>query len=120
MPNDIAVLPPCPDTPGRYWMKPRWGDDIVARWNPSGRYWNAWEFSVLTAKHAAVLGYTLASPHPIPSAAALERLYAAWEAIQARTERMNSRLVSDEMDVGELSGLVYAEDLLRAALEDKP
>lgn len=111
MTDTPALLPPDPDRPGRYWMKPRWGDDIVARWNPSGRYWNAWEFSVLTAKHAAVLGYTLASPHPIPSAAALKRLH---NPTKAMVDAVLSGLALD----ARIPDIIAA--MLRAALEDKP
>lgn len=118
MTDTPVLLPPDPDRPGRYWLKPHWGDDIVARWNPSGRYWNTGEFAVLTAKDAAVLGYTLASPHSIPSAAGLERFYVLVQGFEA--EGAAKEQAGDTISVGAAAAFFTAAAMLRAALEDKP
>lgn len=122
--TDTALLPPDPTKPGRYWLKQHWGDDVVARWNPSGRYWNTGEFSVLTAKDAAVLGCTLASRRPIPGPAALEAVY---QVVETLLDVANLAVITpqDEIHVGpviyaasgaQVKALRDAAAMLRAAL----
>ena len=118
MPNEIApLLPPDPEKPGRYWLKQHAGPDVIGLWYPHGRYWRVegWR-TPAGPEDLHYCGYTLATRHRIPTPGELEAVYAAWDAIQARIARLEARLESSETDIGELSGLVRADDLLRDAL----
>ena len=126
MTDTPALLPPDPDRPGRYWPKPHWGDDIVARWNPSGRYWNTGEFSVLQPRMPQFSATPSPAPHPIPGPAALEAIYAAAGQMhrekEAARRTMNRSLIGG-YDWREAStreaAFMAAYDMLRAALETK-
>ena len=116
MPTDTpALLPPHPDRPGRYWIA--CGDVKKPEvWEFLGGAFGFW----VDANGDQVLpevahdeGYTLAIPHPIPSAAALEAVYAL-----ARLPDGPSQPAS-AFAVGYTAGMGYLAKKLRAALETK-
>lgn len=112
MPSDTpALLPPDPDRPGRYWLKTDHSPEPeVWTWDAKEKYWKQggrWlSVSAMQLYHA-----TLASPHPIPSAAALKRLH---NPTKAMVDAVLSGLALD----ARIPDIIAA--MLRAALEDKP
>jgi hypothetical protein len=124
-----TLIPPDPNKTEWYWLKTRDGRIFSALWSP---YVCCWTFgNQRGAGHPTALinyGYTFASdpPRPIPSPAALERLYAAAGAMHSQKEaamRMCNRYVVGTVDYERestrASAYADAADILRAALEDR-
>ena len=123
VPTDTpALLPPDPSVPGSYWIARR-GDGFCDMWDwlPDDREW--WrrtdDGDVCSPEETGRLGYTLATPHPIPGPAALE---AAWEAL-AKMDRyadpQGTRRAETNAEYGLALGYEGAAAMLRAALETK-
>lgn len=120
MSDTPALLPPDPDRPGRYWMT-RTGWNIGKRveiweWSPSEPLWRHEQWGPMSPDLAGKAGYTLASPHPIPSAAALERLYVLLAKMEQQAVDYEDSMANGTLIHGHIKML---RDGLRAALEDK-
>lgn len=118
MPTDTpAILPPDLDRPGRYWMT-RTGWNIGKRveiweWSPAEPLWRHEQWGPMSPDLAGKAGYTLASPHPIPAAAALDAVYAL------ATPPTGPDMPASPFAVGYVAGMGYLAHKLRAALEDR-
>lgn len=74
-----ALLPPDPTRKENYWLRVRDLQPEQWLWLPDSRNWfskNTAGSVVRYAEGMAEDGYTLASPHPIPTAAQLDALHA--------------------------------------------
>lgn len=119
VPTDTpALLPPDPSVPGSYWIARR-GDGFCDMWDwlPDDREW--WrrtdDGDVCSPEETGRLGYTLATPHPIPGPAALEAVWQALAIMEKEAERLTTAMRND-FDSGVQSGMDSAAAHLRAAV----
>lgn len=116
--NTLALLPPDPSVPGRYWIRNAEGRDVIGVWNPSGHWTFIGWRTLASPVRLALAGYTLATPHPIPGPAALEAVWEALAIMEKEAERLTTAMRND-FDSGVQSGMDSAAAHLRAALETK-
>lgn len=93
-----ALLPPDPTRDASYWLRGPNGRDTVASFR-GGSWQELGHLSYYGARFMADRGYTLASPHPIPTAAQLDALHGLVETLQHKiniVSRYHKDIVSDE------------------------
>lgn len=74
-PMTNALLPPDPTRKAAYWLRRPDGENELYEWTPdAGVWWQA--LNRAYPDELSELGYTLASPHPIPTATQLDALHA--------------------------------------------
>lgn len=113
MTDTHPLLPPDPSVPGRYWIASAFEE--IWSWNQDTQRWHApgWTPNRISPELAATLGCTLASPHPIPSPAALEAVYAL------TAPPGGPASPASPFTIGYTAGMGYLAAKLRAALETK-
>jgi hypothetical protein len=109
-----ALMPPDPDRDGWHWASYPGLRPVPLFWVSKAQLWII-PGPGIAPDVAAKAGYTFATdpPHPIPSAAALERLYAL------ATPPTGPATPASSFAVGYVAGMGYVADKLRAALEDR-
>lgn len=119
MTDTPALLPPNPDRDGYYWFRSMIfdGELMIWRWSAKDQTWTTSDDFIMDAANVDP-SCTLAIPHPIPSAAALERLYALPDEI-VRSERESSKDAPNDYRIIGIGAAKTAAAMLRAALEDK-
>jgi len=114
-----ALLPPDPTREAQYYLT-RTGWNIgkrveIWRWCPEEPIWRNEQWGPMGADLAGKAGYTLASPHPIPTAAQLDAL---WE-LMANLENAVSAYSDPSVDVHPIAyqQTVAMRNRLRATLK---
>ena len=105
-----ALLPPDPTKPGRYWLAVAGSQppiECIAVWVPAVGLWTTLAGNIYPRDR----GYTLASPHPIPTAAQLDALWSM------TAERQPGWSAAGSYERGRQAGIAEANTKLRAALK---
>lgn len=118
MPNDIAVLPPDPDKPGRYWMT-RTGWNIGKRveiweWSPAEPLWRHEQWGPMSPDLAGKAGYTLATRHRILTPGELDYIHLIAQGLE--DEAKAKERSGSATDLGAAAAFLAAAAMLRAAL----
>lgn len=110
------LLPPDPSVDGRYWLISPDHAKLIGAWHAQSHRWVAEDWRRPgTPMDLGIIGYTMASPHPIPGPAQLDALYALPDAI-VKAEREASKDAPGNLRIVGVGAAQNAATMLRAAL----